>query len=135
MSVQTCTGSCHCQRVRFEVDLDLSKGSGRCNCSICTKTRHWGAMVKPEAFRLLSGADSMGDYQFGPRTTHFRFCTHCGVHLYCDGHVEELGGDYVSVGLNCLDGIDPAALVAGPITFYDGRNDNWWQVPSETRHL
>lgn len=135
MTVQTHAGSCHCQRVRFEADLDLAAGSGRCNCSICTKTRHWGAMVKPQAFRLLDGEGSLGDYQFGPRTTHYRFCTHCGVHVYCSGHVPELGGDYVSVALNCLDGIDPSTLVAAAITFYDGRNDNWWNLPTETRHL
>jgi hypothetical protein len=135
MTIQTYTGSCHCQTVRFELDADLTRGSGRCNCSICTKIRHWGVVVQPASFRLLSGADQLGDYQFASHTTHFRFCTRCGVHLYCNGHVAELGGDFVSVAANCLDGVDPSALLSGPITYYDGRNDNWGNVPAETRHL
>ena len=60
MPIQTYTGSCHCGDVKFEIDLDLAEGGGKCNCSICRKTRNWSASVKPEAFRLFGAAKHKG---------------------------------------------------------------------------
>ena len=40
-----------------------------------------------------------------------------------------------SINLPALDDLDPADLIASPVTYYDGLNDNWWHVPVETRHL
>jgi hypothetical protein len=128
-------GSCHCGAVRYEVDLDLEAGTSRCNCSFCTKTRWWGALVRPDAFRLLAGQEELGNFQFGTNQAHHVFCRRCGVRAFGHGDIPEVGGKYVSINLACLDDVTPAELAAAPVQYMEGRNNNWWNAPAETGHL
>lgn len=78
--------------------------------------------MKPAAFRLISGADSLSTYEWGHKISRRSFCKHCGVHCFASGHLDVLGGDYVSINLNCLDDFD---LSRTTLSYWDGRHDNW----------
>lgn len=132
---KTYHGSCRCGQVRFEADIDLDQGTTKCNCTYCWKLRWWGTIVKPSAFRLISGQEATG-YAFPAKNDGTRaLCKQCGVISFGWGHLEQAGGDYVSLSVSSLDDLDPADLVRAPVQYLDGRHDSWWEVPAETRHL
>jgi len=136
MAKKTYHGSCRCKNIAFEVDLDLeAEGTGKCNCTYCWKTRWWGARATPETFRLLSGGEALG-YGFGRESFVERgLCEKCKVTPIGWGHIPEIGGNYVSINVACLDDLEPAELLAAPVRYMDGLHDNWWNPPGETRHL
>ncbi|GJI96062.1 aldehyde-activating protein [Duganella caerulea] len=132
--MRTYQGSCHCGAVRFEADVDLAHGTLRCNCSFCLKIRCWAVMAKPEAFRLLAGEGEMSVYQFGAKNEHHYFCKHCGVRPYGVGNSPRYGVFY-GVNVASLDGVSDEDFANAPITYVDGRADNWISPPTETRYL
>ena len=122
-------GGCHCGSVRFEVELDLDQGGARCNCSVCTKTAMFSTVVKPHQLTLVKGDDALGSYVWGAKISTRYFCRHCGIHCFGRGHLAEVGGDYASVNLNCLDDVDPSQVKA---VYWDGRHNNWHAGPRST---
>ena len=134
MAQRTITGACHCGKVKIEADVDLQAGSGRCNCSICSKLRAWTIILKPQAFRLLAGEQDLGSYEWGAKISARRFCKHCGVHVFGCGHLKEVGGDFCSVNVAVLD-LQPAELAALPVRYFDGLHNNWESPPQITGYL
>jgi hypothetical protein len=91
--------------------------------------------IKPADFRLLAGETDLRDYQFGTNSAHHVFCQRCGVRPFVRGYIEQIGGDFVSIQLGTLDDASVTELVEAPVKYSNGRDNNWWVAPAETRHL
>jgi hypothetical protein len=135
VTLRTYRGSCHCGSISYEADINLSQGTGKCNCTFCMKTRAWKAFVKPAAFRLLTGADAAKSYHKHPQAPLKHFCAECGVMTHETGSADYMGGDFVGVFIATLDDAEPSELAAAPVRYSDGRHDNWQNPPAETRYL
>ena len=109
------TGSCHCGRVRFEIDAVIDRVT-ECNCSICAKKGILHHRVAPEKFRLLSGSEHLGTYQFGTKTAKHHFCTVCGIHTFTRPRAAP---DLYTINVRCLDDFDLASHDI-EITKFDG---------------
>ena len=138
MTYQRYHGSCHCQAVHYEASFDLTAGSNRCNCSICSKARAWFLFVRAEDFKLLSGEDVLSDYKWVP-TGHaeagltYRFCSRCGIRLFATGELAQLGGRFYAIHVPTLDDVDREALVAAPLHFIDNAHDRPDRTPADIR--
>lgn len=101
-------GGCHCGKVRFSVEVDLSSPI-TCNCSYCAKRGSILAFTPAENFALASGAHDLSEYRFNSRTIEHLFCSGCGMESFARGTKPD-GTGMVAVNVRCLDGVDLDAL-------------------------
>jgi hypothetical protein len=111
----TYAGGCHCGRVRYEVDADLSRVMS-CNCSICRKRGALMAFVPVAKFKLASGTHALTDYRFNKKIVHHLFCDTCGISSFARG-VGPDGAEMIAINVRCLDGVDLDGL--NVVTFDD----------------
>jgi hypothetical protein len=131
---RTYTGRCHCGAVAYEADLDLESGTARCNCTFCAKHRSWVASGQPGDLRVTKGEEALGRYaaREGAGYEHC-FCATCGIRVFSRGEIEGMG-PFMTVQVATLDEA-PEALREVSVAFQDGRHDNWWNPPEDTRGL
>ena len=108
-------GSCHCGRVRFEIEAPAAIAALDCNCSICRMTAFVHLIVPAARFRLLAGKDELTEYTFNTGAAKHRFCRHCGVKAF---YIPRSNPDGVDVNVRCLDA---ATIERVDITPFDDR--------------
>jgi len=133
MAEQTHNGSCHCGAVRYSVDIDLAKGTLRCNCSLCRKTRAWFAFAPAGNFRLDTGADKLTAYRWTPEGKEqpnltYHSCANCGVRTHAEGQGPD--GPTVAIQVATINGLNRDLLVDG-IRYVDGLHDDFQHPPRE----
>lgn len=115
---RTHPGSCHCGRVRFEVDLpDGLVDPRHCNCSMCRRRGAIIATATLDGLRITRGMDNLTVYQFNTMTAKHFFCSTCGIYTH---HQRRSHPELYSFNVGCLDGIDPFEL--DEVIVYDGVN-------------
>jgi hypothetical protein len=117
MTAQHYTGGCQCGAVRYEVTADLDH-TITCNCSRCGRLGSILTFAPAENFTLLSGEQSLTDFQFNKHVIHHLFCKVCGIESFSRGTKPD-GTAMVAINARCLDGVDVFAL--NP-TKFDGRS-------------
>ena len=110
-------GSCHCGRIRFEVQGEL-KSAMECNCSHCSRKGFLLWFVPRAQFTLLKGADSLTQYKFNKHIIAHQFCKTCGCQAFAYGK-HPSGAEMAAVNVRCLDDVDLSSLTRIP---FDGRS-------------
>ena len=113
----THSGSCHCGRVRFEVDAPAELVIDECNCSMCSRTAYLHLIVTAERFRIVQGRDALTTYTFNRHIIKHRFCKHCGVLPFGEG-TDGKGVATAAINIRCLNDFDFTKV---PVHEYDGR--------------
>ncbi|MCY1248589.1 hypothetical protein D9M72_620340 [compost metagenome] len=76
------------------------------------------------------------DYRGRNPVAHHFFCSQCGVRPFERIDAPNMTDEtYYNINVACLDGVDIDELVAAPVTYCDGLNNNWGETPAEVRHL
>ena len=114
--MHTCSGGCHCGRVKFEIEIPDEIIVHRCNCSICRKSGYMHLIVTKSRFLLLDGKDDLVDYRFHTGVARHMFCGVCGIKSF---YVPRSHPDSFSVNLNCVDLPDGVEVT---LEDFDGRN-------------
>ena len=115
--MKTYSGSCHCGRVRFEVDADIDHVRA-CDCSVCSRRDALNHRVPKENLRLLTPWEYLVLYQWGSRTAKDYFCATCGILPFrrpSDPTRQELSEgvqpfDGWAINVRCLEGMDLASI-------------------------
>lgn len=121
------TGGCHCQAVRFEVELPEEVEAQSCNCSICTMTGFLHIIVPEARFRLLTDKEHLTTYTFNTGTAKHLFCKTCGVKSF---YKPRSNPDGWSVNAHCIDN---ASVLKLHISDFDGRD--WESHANDLAHL
>ena len=113
---RTYRGGCHCQAVRFEVDLPTKIDVEACNCSICTMSGNLQIIVPAARFRLLQGRESLATYRFNTGVAQHLFCKLCGIKSF---YIPRSNPDGVAVTYRCIDNWQALDV---EIAAFDGQN-------------
>ncbi len=105
-AAHTYIGSCHCGAVRFKITSHFPELT-TCDCSICRRKNALMVKVHESQFELLSGAESLSEYQFHTFTAKHYFCKVCGIYPF---HRKRVAPDFFGINVFCLEGFESSRI-------------------------
>lgn len=115
----TYKGGCHCQNIRFEVDLNQVINKEKiilCNCSMCDKFGYLHLIVPKDQVHFDNDFSQLTNYEFNTKTAQHYFCKSCGVKSFYQPRSHP---DCWSVNARCLDDFSIEEL---QIQSFDGKH-------------
>ncbi len=109
------SGSCHCGNIKFTIESEISKLT-TCDCSLCVKKNALMTKVHDSAFNLISGEESLSEYQWNMKIARHYFCKKCGIYTF---HRKRSDPQYFGVNIFCLDNFDKSGV---PTRATEGEN-------------
>lgn len=106
-------GSCHCQTVRFHVDLEDIDTARTCNCSFCRMRGVIAVSAPLEGLIFLEGEDNLSLYQFNTHTARHYFCKTCGIHTHYQRRSNPL---QLAVNVACIESLNPFEVGDVPVS-------------------
>jgi hypothetical protein len=103
MNTYEYSGGCHCQHIRFNLNLEKLIESTTiiaCNCSMCEKTGFLHLIIPKVQFQLLSDWNKLRNYQFNKKIAKHYFCKNCGIKSFYQPRSHP---DCWSINVRCLD--------------------------------
>lgn len=111
------TGSCHCGKVKFEVDGEFAEAM-ECNCSHCSRKGYLLWFVPRERLSLQTPYEDLSAYRFNRHVIDHHFCPNCGCAPFGFGTAPD-GKATAAVNIRCLEGVELASVKRVPV---DGRS-------------
>ncbi|MGA7385544.1 MAG: GFA family protein [Methylocella sp.] len=110
-------GSCHCGRIAFEVEGDVSQVM-ECNCSHCSRKGYLLWFIPKQQLKLATPEANLSTYMFNKHVIAHHFCGVCGCAPFGFGK-DPKGQETAAINVRCLPDLDRSKL---EVMHVDGRN-------------
>ena len=111
--------SCHCGKIKIEVNITELGKLMRCNCSICKKKGSIMAAIDLKNLKIVEGEEYLSMYQFNTNVAKHYFCKKCGIYTH---HQRRSNPNEFAINVGCIDDLDPNKYFKLEVVNNDGNN-------------
>ena len=112
--------SCHCGKVKLEIDADTPESLLSCNCSACRRYGSLMAYFEEDQVKLIAKDEDLNRYVWGDKTLAFVHCRTCSCYSHWQG-LEPKQSNRMGVNARLFTNVDISNI---KIKKFDGA-DTW----------